>query len=278
MHPDLPDPDRLRAYLERIGAPDPGSPDLPYLRLLHQRHQRSVPFETLSIHLGEDIVLDYAALVAKVVDRRRGGFCYELNGAFAALLTALGYRVTLLAARIHGEHGFGPPLDHLALRVDLDEPWLVDVGAGRFADFPLRLAERGEQPDPGGVFQLTETPEGDLDLHRNGEPHSRLELRPRSLADFTMACWWQRTAPQSDFTASPTCSRLTEDGRVTLRGDRLITTGPDGRREETLPDERAVLAAYREHFGIDLPPGNPVTGRYAHAGDPAAARELCPAR
>src|SRR4051812_31690162 len=109
-------------YLERIGIrPEqigPPSPEL--LRELHVRHLESVPFENLSIHLGEPIVLDEDALLDKVIRRRRGGFCYELNGAFGALLTALGFAVEYRAARVFGEGGrLGVPFDHLALVVSL---------------------------------------------------------------------------------------------------------------------------------------------------------------
>jgi N-hydroxyarylamine O-acetyltransferase len=145
-----------------------------------------VPFENLSIHLGEPILLEPEALVDKLVQRRRGGFCYELNGAFATLLAALGFRVTLLATRVFGPSGLGPPFDHLALRVDLDSSgsWLVDVGFGRHSHYPLRLDTRTDQADPGGTFQVTDTAEGDLDVIRDGQPQYRVEARPRTLGDF----------------------------------------------------------------------------------------------
>ncbi|GAA2726363.1 MULTISPECIES: arylamine N-acetyltransferase [Streptomyces] len=250
------------AYLERIGARRPVAPTLGALRELHLCHVTAVPFENLSIHLGEEIVLEGAALVDKVVRRVRGGFCYELNGAFAELLTALGYRVSLLAGRVAGpEGGFGIPFDHLALQVDIEgegessegtESFLVDVGFGRNSQVPLRLAERGEQTDPSGVFRLVETQEGDLDVVRNGEVQYRLERRPRELADFEGGSWWHRTSPQSPFTRSVLCSRPTgSGGRVTLAGRTLIVSGPGGREERTLTDQE-VLPAYREHFGIEL--------------------------
>ena len=84
-------------YLARLGLRGPLRPSLGVLRQLHLAHLRAIPFENLSIHLGEPIVLDPQLLVAKLVERHRGGFCYELNGAFAALLAALGFRVDHLA-------------------------------------------------------------------------------------------------------------------------------------------------------------------------------------
>src|SRR6186997_1883119 len=105
------DATRSEAYLRRIGADRPLRADIKALRDLHLRHLRTVPFENLSIHLGEDIILEETLLLEKIVDRRRGGFCYELNGAFAALLESLGFDVTRHSARVFGPDGFGPPLD-----------------------------------------------------------------------------------------------------------------------------------------------------------------------
>jgi N-hydroxyarylamine O-acetyltransferase len=237
------------AYLARIGAERPVRPDAEALRALHLRHLRTVPFENLSIHLGEDITLDPEALVAKIVDRRRGGFCYELGGAFATLLTALGFEVDMLAARVFAGDELGLPYDHLALRVG---PWLADVGFGSHTHHPLRLDERGDQADPGGVFRVAETPEGDLDVLKNDRPEYRLETRSRKLGDFEGGCWWNRTSPKSHFTRSLVCSMLTEAGRVTLSGRTLIRTENGERDERELADDAEVLAAYRRWFGIDL--------------------------
>jgi N-hydroxyarylamine O-acetyltransferase len=242
------------AYLARIDAARPGRADATALRDLQLRHLLSVPFENLSIHLGEPIALEPGALRDKLLRRRRGGFCYELNGAFAELLSALGFRVTLLAARVFGDGGPGPPFDHLALRVEVDGggPWLADVGFGRHSSYPLRLDTGAEQADPGGTFRIAEAADGDLDVLRDGQPQYRVEQRPRSLGDFEPTCWWQQTSPSSHFTRSLVCSLLTEHGRVTLSDRTLIHTAGDRRDERTLRDDAEVLDAYRTHFGIVL--------------------------
>jgi N-hydroxyarylamine O-acetyltransferase len=243
------------AYLARLGAERPPAADADALRALHLRHQLAVPFENLSIHLGQDIVLEEDALAAKVTGGR-GGFCYELNGAFAGLLRSLGYEVTLLAARVLGADGhMGPPYDHLALRVEAaggSGPWLADVGFGRHTHYPLRYDSRDDQKDPAGVFRIEEAAEGDLRVLRDGEPQYLLDRRPRALADFEATCWWQRTSPRSHFRQSLVCSRITSKGRVTLSGRTLVVTEGDERHEEKLEGTGAVLAAYREHFGIVL--------------------------
>src|SRR5215468_1867636 len=130
-HAECVNPEQLEAYLTRIGVPQPAAADAAALRWLHRAHLLAVPFENLSIHLGEPISLDPGDLLAKVVGRRRGGFCYELNGAFALLLEALGFGVRRVAARVYGGGKLGPPFDHLCLAVrpaDDGAPWLADVG------------------------------------------------------------------------------------------------------------------------------------------------------
>ncbi|MGC0316048.1 arylamine N-acetyltransferase family protein [Kitasatospora acidiphila] len=250
---------QLAAYLQRIDVPRPSSPDLASLRALQRAHLAAVPFENLSVRLGEPITLHQDALVAKVVEQRRGGFCYELNGAFAALLTALGYRVELLGARVFTEGTPGIPMDHLTLRVQLEQAWLVDVGFGRFSFLPLCLAERGEQVDPAGTFRITEQRTGssdcppDLDVLADGQPQYRIDQRPYQLADFAPVCWFQATSPASTFTQRTLCSLPTKSGRVSLVRNRLIHTGDDGERtEQELATDQQRLDAYREHFGITL--------------------------
>ncbi|MGW7548758.1 arylamine N-acetyltransferase family protein [Streptomyces sp. NPDC054770] len=267
-------PAQIDAYLRRIGADRPARLTAEALRELHLRHLRTVPFENLSIHLGEEIALDGKGLLDKVVGAGRGGFCYELNGAFSVLLTALGFGVTPLAGRVYGAEGrLGIPYDHLALRVRTVDghEWLADVGFGAHSHYPLAFAERGEQADPGGTFRIAAAgPDaagaegggggedhavgGDLDVLRDGRPQYRLEVRPRVLGDFTAGAWWHSTSPSSHFTQSLVCSRVTEDGgRITLSGRTLTETTADGAREvRELEGDQEVLGVYRERFGIEL--------------------------
>ncbi|MEU6470839.1 arylamine N-acetyltransferase [Streptomyces massasporeus] len=262
---------QVDAYLRRLGAEHPAWPTVDALRELHLRHLRTVPFENLSIHLGEEIVLDEERLLDKVVGARRGGFCYELNGSFGALLAALGYDVALLAGRVYGDGGrLGIPYDHLALRVRTVDggDWLADVGFGAHSHLPLAFGDRGEQKDPGGTFRIVEAgPDAagvrgghgtveaaDLDVFRDGRAQYRLEVRPRALGDFVAGAWWHTTSSVSHFTRSLVCSRVTEEGgRITLSGRRLTATAADGTREEReLETDEEILGVYRERFGVEL--------------------------
>jgi N-hydroxyarylamine O-acetyltransferase len=261
------DEQTLAAYLARINAPRPAALDAAALRALHRAHQVAVPFENLSIHLSEPISLDVADLLNKIVTRRRGGFCYELNGAFALLLQALGADVALVSARVQGTAELGPPFDHLALVVrpaDGSGLWLADVGFGSHSDYPLQLENRAQQADPAGRFLLADAEHGDLDVFKDGKLQYRIERRGRSLADFVPTCWFQQTSPESHFTRSTICSRLTEDGRVSLSGRTLIVTSGENRTQQQLTDDEVILAAYRDHFGIVLdrvPVAAPAAGR-----------------
>lgn len=240
------------AYLARLGVGDVAGADLATLRRLHRAHLERVPFENLSIHLGEPIVLDEDALVAKLVDRKRGGFCYELNGAFAWLLKALGYRVTYLEAGVFNGGQLGPPFDHMVLRVDLERPFLADVGFGRNFVEPVPFEPGVDWVDDAGTFRLVEAGEGVFDLLCDGEPQYRLSTAPRSLSEYEAMCRYHQTSASSHFTRKVVCSRLTAGGRITLSGRRLIVTEGGRSTERTFDDDGAWLGVYRAHFGIEL--------------------------
>jgi len=248
------------AYLARIGYSGSTAPGAETLRALHRAHMLTVPFENLDIALGSRIVVDQDVCVRKVVELRRGGFCYELNGAFAALLEALGFRVTLLSARVANENGSdGAEFDHLTLRVDLEEPWLADVGFGDSFLEPLALAAGKEQLDPAGRFRLAEVPvtlEERLQFERAQPDGSwkreySFALQPRQITDFAGRCHYHQTSPKSSFTQKSICSLAMPDGRITLSGMKLIVTRNGVREEREIAEtERPVIL--QEMFGIDL--------------------------
>lgn len=248
----------VNSYLRRINYSGPLTPAADTLRRLQVAHLLTVPFENLSIHWGEPIVLDDEALFDKVVRRGRGGFCYELNGLFAALLRALDFDVIMLSAAVkNDENGFGPDFDHMTLMVSLEERWLVDVGFGDCFREPLRLDDRRPQKEGHRAYRVESNGDYRVLYRREGsapwEAQYRFTLTPYEYADFDEMCRYHQTSPQSHFTQRRVCSRATPDGRITLSERRLITTSNGSRHEQQLPDEAAVAAALQEHFGI-LPP------------------------
>ena len=249
----------IKAYLERINYRGSLVSWAETLRALQVAHLLSVPFENLSIHAGQPILLEDDALFSKIVTNRRGGFCYEANGLFAALLRALGFDVEMLSAEVANAAGeFGPDFDHMALMVQLERRWLVDVGFGDSFLEPLLLDECDEQRQGSRAYQII--PDGNYLVvmrREKGEEWKaqyRFTLRPYTFADYAEMCRYHQTSPESHFTRSRICSRATEQGRITLSDMRFITTSNSGgqqvRQERTLTSEKEYADVLREHFGI----------------------------
>ena len=247
-----------RAYLERIGYSGSTRPTVNVLRRLHRRHLLSIPFENLDIHLHKPIILSEAAFYDKIIRHHRGGFCYELNGLFAALLRELGFGVSMLSACVAGKDGgFTPDFDHMTLLVQLKQPWLADVGFGDSFTEPKRLDISGPQTDQGRDYCVTSKGRWTLLSRRseeNGrwEPQYKFGPRPRKLSEFAPRCVWQQTSPRSQFKKGRVCTRLTSNGRLTLSDTKFIVTRGSKKDERLLRnvDEFAVLL--RKHFGISL--------------------------
>lgn len=248
----------IETYLRRINYDGPREPNAETLRQLQVAHLLAVPFENLSIHYGEPIVLDDESLFQKIVTKKRGGFCYEDNGLFAALLRELGFKVSMLAAGVANAAGeFGPPFDHMALMVELDQRWLVDVGFGESFLDPLLLDEVGEQVQGSRAFRIDRERDNLVLLKNDGEgwqPQYRFTLHPYTYPDYEEMCRYHQTSPDSHFTKARICSRATENGRITLSDMRLITTTGIGskaiREEKTLTDETEYATVLRNQFGI----------------------------
>lgn len=244
------------AYLDRIEYAGPIRSTVEVLQSVHRAHLFAVPFENLDIGLGRKIVCDEQAFLRKIVEQRRGGFCYEMNGAFAALFRAMGFKVTLLSARVPHEDGTeSPEFDHLTLRVDLESPWLADVGFGESFVDPLRLETGMEQTQANGSFRIVEE-QGSLHLERNvlgGEWKRQYSftLQARRLEEFAPMCEYHQTSPESRFTRRRLCTLATPEGRITFSDRRLLVT-QNGKREERLLSEEERRVVLKEQFGIVL--------------------------
>jgi N-hydroxyarylamine O-acetyltransferase len=246
----------IQLYLERINYQGSLEPCAETMRQLQVAHLLSVPFENLSIHAGQPIVLEDEALFAKIVEGRRGGFCYEANGLFAALLRGLGFNVAMLSAGVaNASGGFGSDFDHMALMVTLEQRWLVDVGFGDSFREPLLLDLPGEQVQGRRAYRILPDNNHLILMQREGsdkwEAQYRFTLQPYGYADYAGMCRYHQTSPQSHFTQRRICSLATREGRVTLSEMRFITASETGERQErVLLSEEEYAATLREHFGI----------------------------
>jgi len=243
----------IDAYLARIGYDGPRDPSPATLRAIHLRHMLNVPFENLDISRGRTIVPDAARSVAKIVDEHRGGFCYELNGAFCALLRALGFDVDMLNGRVARADGtFGPDFDHMALHVRCDDGsrWLADVGFGESFLTPRSF----DVSDDDGYRVVPREDGWAMQKRIDGSWINDyvFDLTPHDIGDFAAMCHYHQTSPLTSFTKGDVCSIATMNGRITLQRDRMIVTENGVKREEPVASGEEYLARLRDLFGIRL--------------------------
>lgn len=252
----------VQTYLDRINYHGSPEANAETLRELQVAHLLTVPFENLSIHAGEPIVLNDEALFRKIVERHRGGFCYELNGLFAALLRSLGFQVAMLSAQVaDADGGFSPDFDHMALLVTtLDDVWLVDVGFGDSFVEPLSLSDGEPQIQRGHSYRIEL--DGEYQVLWQGssggnveewKPQYRFTLHAYQYADYVERCEYHQRSPQSHFTKSTICSRLTPPGRITLSGMNFITTEGVERNERAVGSQDEYAELLRRRFDIVMP-------------------------
>ena len=250
----------IREYLERIEIHKQLEPHYAFLAELQQSHLLHVPFENLDVVHKREIVLDPQRLFEKIVQKKRGGFCYELNGAFAWLLNKLGYQVTLLSAMVYnGEvNDFGPEFDHMTLLVEAGGSYLVDVGFGDSFRTPLPMP-RGRVEDISGSYRIYKSPNSDdhiYELHRHNEhgwqPQYRFSTIPRQLADFQVMCEYHQTSPDSSFTQRTVVTRATLYGRVTLTENNLTITEGDEKSMHPLASGEEFGQLLQEYFNMQV--------------------------
>lgn len=252
---------QLDATLARLGLP-PQRPaatlanlDRLIVAALHQ-----LPFENLDVLLDQPILIEPDAVFAKVIEQRRGGYCFELNSLFARLLSSLDYRVTLLVARVRwGLPAEAPltPQTHLLLRVDLPEgPHLVDIGFGGPAS-PRALPLRLHETLPGG-WQITGAVDGELEMATRSpsgwQTLYRFTLEPQHWADYGMRNWYTSTYPQSVFRHSLRVALSEEGARLSLLNGQFSRRAADGVAEQrNIDDVDELLAVLRERFRLQPP-------------------------
>ncbi|MGS0896409.1 arylamine N-acetyltransferase family protein [Burkholderia stagnalis] len=251
----------LSRYFARIGYDGPAEPTLDVLRRLHLLHPQAIPFENLNPLTGARVALDLPALVDKVIGRRRGGYCFELNKLFHAALTRIGFRVTPLIARVRWMR---PPevvtaQTHMLLRIDLDGAvWLADIGFGSATlTAPLRFAPDERQITPHGAFRIVVAPvaeEFDLQCKTpdGWQTTYRFSLKPAEWIDYDAANWFTSTYPDSIFVNELIACRVLPEGRAALVNTVLTLRDAAGvGRSVTFDDASAWGACLRDTIGID---------------------------
>jgi N-hydroxyarylamine O-acetyltransferase len=251
----------LKAYAARIEYCGEWTPTLDTLQALHLAHATHIPFENLDVLRGRPSPLDLESLSAKLIDDKRGGYCFEQNALFAAVLEAIGFRVTRLAARVRlGSTKVGPR-SHMLLAVEIEsKKWLADVGFGgdglllplplnpglvtHHFDWQYRLVLE----DSVYVLQ-SQRPEGWFDLYT-------FTLEKQERADYEVSHYFTSTHPSSPFVNKLVVQQPGKDARWTLVNRTLTEWKPDGSKVETvLPGDDAILTVLAERFGLEFPAG-----------------------
>jgi N-hydroxyarylamine O-acetyltransferase len=257
-------PTDLDAYLARTGYTGPREPTLPVLHALTSAHSRSIPFENLDVLLARRIDLEPDALVDKLVRARRGGYCFEQNGLFLAVLTTIGFDVTPLSARVRLDRpaDFIPPRTHLFLRVEVDgRPWLTDVGIGaQSLTAAIRFEPDVEQPTPHEPRRIVRAGERWIHQVRLGAEWADVyeftgEAMP--FIDRQVGNWFTSTHPDSGFKRRFMVARADHDGRrITLTDTELKIRERDGHAAvHPIGTPEDLLTTLAERFDLHFAPG-----------------------
>jgi N-hydroxyarylamine O-acetyltransferase len=243
---------KLAAYLRRIGYSGPLDPSLRTLRALHRAHLLSISYENVDVQLGVPLTLEADAAFEKIVECKRGGWCYEMNGLFAWALRELRFDIALLGAAAGREQsGDAAAMNHLAILVHLDKPYLADVGFGNGFITPIPLAQ-GMHSDGRFDFRLHELQDGwwrFTNRPASGDTFD-FQLTPYELSAFEEKNRWLQQAEESPFVQNLVCHRFTEEGVITLRGAVLTTLTPTETREEIAQSRDQLAALLRAHFEL----------------------------
>jgi N-hydroxyarylamine O-acetyltransferase len=247
--------DQLQRYFARISYDGSREPSHATLAAIHRAHLLSIPYENLDIHFGRRLSLDPAVMFQKLVDERRGGWCYEMNGTLGQVLAAMGFDVRYVSGAVYratrGEAALG---NHLVLIVRLDRLWIVDVGFGDGFIEPLPL-------EPGtyrqGFLEYRVSVDGPwwrVDNHEYGGADGfDFTLDSATLDRFAERCHELQTSPESSFVQTTVCERFVPGGLVMLRGAVLREVTAAGVATRTVEDAQEYVRVLNDRFGLDLP-------------------------
>jgi N-hydroxyarylamine O-acetyltransferase len=252
----------LDAYFDRIAYTGPRTPTLKTLCALAERQPAMIPFEAIDVLLDRGVDLTPAAVDAKLLHARRGGYCFELNGLLLRVLRALGFDATGLAARVRWQlpdDAPATPRSHMVLKVVVDgEAWLVDAGFGRCTPTtPLNLRSRTQQRTAHETFRFVDGGRGTILQAQAGAdwfPLYEFDEVPQLDADYAVYNWHTSTHPHSHFRHTLIVARAAADGRYTLRDNRLTLRRTDGTQRVEVLDAAGIERALTAVFGLPTEP------------------------
>lgn len=246
----------IRKYLRRIQFTDRVVIDDKTLFGLHEHHVFNVPFENLDVHYRRLFGLDIERIYEKVVVDLRGGFCYELNTIFNALLRQIGFNSWIIAARVIDDaRVLGPEYDHMAICIEWkNKRYLADVGYGDLFTRPLQIKD-GIQSDGRNRFKVEKLNEYDFVVlmssdNLNLQQKYRFNLIEVPVEEFTRICLDKQTSPSSYFVKNVICTKATSLGRLTIFNDKLIEKKGNERIERSIRNDAELRSELRSNFGV----------------------------
>ncbi|MDP2135344.1 MAG: arylamine N-acetyltransferase [Sulfuritalea sp.] len=251
----------LQAYLRRTGYAGDIAPTPQALEALHLAHATQIPFENLDILLGRPVALDLAAIQAKLVGRRRGGYCFEHNLLLAAVLRQFGFDVTQLAARVRYRTTAMLPRTHMLLLVEAaGGRWLADVGfGGEGLLLPVPFGSGAEVRHYAWSYRVIEEASATwvLQSQRDGcwSDLYAFSLEPQHAVDYQLAHHYTSTHPNSRFVHTLTVQLPGPQRRLILRNRELIEDRGASVTTRTLGGDEEVAQVLHETFGIELDAG-----------------------
>jgi N-hydroxyarylamine O-acetyltransferase len=257
-------PQQVQAYLSHINSYAPQQADRANLDRLIAAQLQRVPFENVDVLLQRPILLEADAVFAKVIERGRGGYCFEINSLFARLLLSFGYHVSLLGARVRWGLACDAPasmLSHLLLRVELSEgSFIVDIGFGGPTP-PCTLPLKGREGLGDCPYQLqaptSEQPLYQMQAWQDGQWQSmyQFDLQPQVWVDHIARSWYTSTHPESIFLNTLMCARSQGAERLSLANQNFTRRYQDGRTEQRpIASARQLVELLTEEFGLRLNP------------------------
>ncbi|MEM7572146.1 MAG: arylamine N-acetyltransferase [Bacteroidota bacterium] len=248
----------IKNYTNRIGYKDNIEITESCLRELHKCHVMSIPFEAIDVYMGRRIELDLESIYHKVINKQRGGYCYELNYLFHKMLSEVGFPNFMISASIFNEDQFGPEFDHMAIIVELEDQWLVDVGFGDLFIEPIKIETQHKQHDKLKIYEIKKICPNEYILYEyltiEAKPAVKYNfgIEPREISEFTEQNNWKQTSDESFFVKNRICTLPMEKGRKTIFNDFYKTKSNGESKEIKIEGNLMFIKLLKDEFQIDI--------------------------
>ena len=248
----------IEKYVERIKYQGKLNLNEKCLKELHRNHVMAIPFEAIDIQLKRPISLKEKDIYNKVIDNNRGGYCYELNLLFHKFLSKIGFSNHLISAKIYDSGKFGPEYDHMAILLQLDDTWLVDVGYGDLFIEPLKLIPDFQQEDTNKIYKIEKQNSNEYLLTESQKDHLDFRIKykfnttPKKSKEFYDQNNWKQSSKESYFVKNTVCTIPTLSGRKTIFNNTYKSKNNNLVKEHLIQDEKELHEILENEFKLNI--------------------------